>query len=709
MKKTLKLALGVVLTVGLMAPTFAQDQFPDVPDHHWAYDALARMKREGLLVGYPDGLFRGGRPASRYELAVAVHATYDRLRGLVDGLQKQIDELRGRPGTDVDVSEIRAQLKALSDEVARMRAWQQEIETLRKLATTFEKELAALGVDVEAMRRDLADLDRRVTALEERRLPVDIHGDANIVALGGFGGNSGGLPTYGLTVDGRPTGVGRFGMDPRTGMTPGYNNGVVGADRDLSIFHEAALDLTSANPEGPQWRATLVFGNMMGSMMQNVPGFNPAGNAGPFFNQGQPVPGRAFVEGPQDLYIQNLSVRFATSLVGQAVAAEIGRTGYRVSPYTFWRQDTTPYYANERWDDGRWMFDGAIIGLNFGAMKLNVFGGRTGNLRTVNGVEVQPMLAGTFNRTAFNYVPITGTGQGPGRPVGNDGLAFPIDQMLGLHLNVPLTARGSVDLTYILLDSNTILGNNINAPTVTTGTGAAQVVNRANRVAVYGLEGRFNFGALEVWGGAAKSDIMYNASRAITTGNNAYHVNAGWTAPRWGIQGGFRRIEERFAAPGDWGRIGIWWNPRAIEGAMASAHFNITDDWRLRASGEWYQGTEPAANFPGAFNDSDRVDRYVVGLEYRFAANWDLALGAEWVDWRLGAGGGRPAANPTERWYNIGFGWTLGPQARMSFLWQISEYNGQAAVFSPWQGAIAGLNNNQARGGLITTQLSVKF
>ncbi|HZH98073.1 MAG TPA: S-layer homology domain-containing protein, partial [Fimbriimonadaceae bacterium] len=69
MNKTLKLALGAVLTAGVMTSAMAQDNFPDVPDNHWAYEALARMKREGLLVGYPDGLFRGNRPASRYELA----------------------------------------------------------------------------------------------------------------------------------------------------------------------------------------------------------------------------------------------------------------------------------------------------------------------------------------------------------------------------------------------------------------------------------------------------------------------------------------------------------------------------------------------------------------------------------------------------------------------------------------------------------------
>ena len=44
MKNTLKYALGAVLTAALVAPAMAQDNFPDVPENHWAYEALAKMK-----------------------------------------------------------------------------------------------------------------------------------------------------------------------------------------------------------------------------------------------------------------------------------------------------------------------------------------------------------------------------------------------------------------------------------------------------------------------------------------------------------------------------------------------------------------------------------------------------------------------------------------------------------------------------------------
>jgi len=36
----------------------------------WAREAVAWVRKEGLMSGYPDGSFRGGEPVSRQELAV---------------------------------------------------------------------------------------------------------------------------------------------------------------------------------------------------------------------------------------------------------------------------------------------------------------------------------------------------------------------------------------------------------------------------------------------------------------------------------------------------------------------------------------------------------------------------------------------------------------------------------------------------------------
>ncbi|MBN8689148.1 MAG: S-layer homology domain-containing protein, partial [Armatimonadetes bacterium] len=55
MKSTFRIALAVAMTTLFVVPAMAQDNFPDVPENHWAFEAIENLKREGILVGYPDG------------------------------------------------------------------------------------------------------------------------------------------------------------------------------------------------------------------------------------------------------------------------------------------------------------------------------------------------------------------------------------------------------------------------------------------------------------------------------------------------------------------------------------------------------------------------------------------------------------------------------------------------------------------------------
>ena len=63
-----------VLAISLAAPSHAQDAklFQDVPQSHWAYESVSDLQTKGILLGYPDGYFRGKRPLTRYEFAVAL-------------------------------------------------------------------------------------------------------------------------------------------------------------------------------------------------------------------------------------------------------------------------------------------------------------------------------------------------------------------------------------------------------------------------------------------------------------------------------------------------------------------------------------------------------------------------------------------------------------------------------------------------------------
>ncbi|MBL8066765.1 MAG: S-layer homology domain-containing protein, partial [Chthonomonadaceae bacterium] len=149
-----KVALLAVVGAMTVVPALAQDNFPDVPENHWAFEAVENLKREGILVGYPDGRVRGSRFMTRYEFAVALNAAYKKLMSMNSGLADQIEEMKKMVGTGSD-GDLKAQLSDLQKQLAAMKSWGDDIAAMKKMAGTFEKELASLGVDVEAMKKDL--------------------------------------------------------------------------------------------------------------------------------------------------------------------------------------------------------------------------------------------------------------------------------------------------------------------------------------------------------------------------------------------------------------------------------------------------------------------------------------------------------------------------------------------------------------------------
>ncbi len=115
----------------LTLPALAAPLFPDVPENHWAKDAVAALAAKGLVEGYPDGTFKGDRSASRWETAMIV-----------------------------------ARLLAKMEQEHATFATKAELDELRKLANALREELDALGVRVDNLEENVGQLDKRVTELE---------------------------------------------------------------------------------------------------------------------------------------------------------------------------------------------------------------------------------------------------------------------------------------------------------------------------------------------------------------------------------------------------------------------------------------------------------------------------------------------------------------------------------------------------------------
>ncbi|NLG78520.1 MAG: hypothetical protein GX492_01640 [Firmicutes bacterium] len=71
MKRYMPIALAAVLVLALAVPT-AAGPFADVPENHWAYEAVKQLAAYGLVEGFPDGTFKGAEPMTRYQMAMVI-------------------------------------------------------------------------------------------------------------------------------------------------------------------------------------------------------------------------------------------------------------------------------------------------------------------------------------------------------------------------------------------------------------------------------------------------------------------------------------------------------------------------------------------------------------------------------------------------------------------------------------------------------------
>jgi hypothetical protein len=142
MKKNLIVALALVFVLGIAGTAFAAaNPFVDVPAKHWAYDAVSKLAKAGILDGYGDGTYRGERLASRYEMAQATAKAMAR------------------------ADKADAQMKALID----------------KLAVEFAAELNNLGVRVAKLEKNASSIkfwgDSRLRVQSNNAMALDVDGN----------------------------------------------------------------------------------------------------------------------------------------------------------------------------------------------------------------------------------------------------------------------------------------------------------------------------------------------------------------------------------------------------------------------------------------------------------------------------------------------------------------------------------------------------
>ncbi|WP_344870032.1 S-layer homology domain-containing protein [Deinococcus aetherius] len=145
----------------------------DVPAGHWAKDAIDRLVSQGIILGYPDGTYRGTQNLTRYEAAVILARLLDQVR------QGQVNTGNLSPETLTSlqnaIQELAADLTALGVRVSDLEENAVNREDFTRLEARVE-ELAAARGDADAiaqLQSQIADLTARADDYDALRADID--------------------------------------------------------------------------------------------------------------------------------------------------------------------------------------------------------------------------------------------------------------------------------------------------------------------------------------------------------------------------------------------------------------------------------------------------------------------------------------------------------------------------------------------------------
>lgn len=143
-----------------------------VPFEHWAYDACQQMSDLGIIIGYPDGTWRGDRPLTRYEFAMAVSRLVDQFTSQRQTMPPGPAGAAGQPGPPglpgpagpPGPSGPQGPVGPPGQAAISL----QVITTINNLEREFADEIKLLHRDLDLLSADVGTLDARVDALPAR-------------------------------------------------------------------------------------------------------------------------------------------------------------------------------------------------------------------------------------------------------------------------------------------------------------------------------------------------------------------------------------------------------------------------------------------------------------------------------------------------------------------------------------------------------------
>lgn len=642
--------LGASLALALVVPAQAQnapDMFKDLDTSHWAYAATESLRSKGIVIGYPDGYFRGKRTLTRYEFAVALDRALKSIMA--------VPGPKGDQGAKGDQGE-----KGDRGEQGPPGMTPEEVAKLRALADEFRRELAKLGNDMNAVNRRLDQLAKDI---------ADIRG-----ILAAMPKISGGAALF-MRSD---------------NVNGGYvdKDGIVNPlGNKQYVAHVYELGIAANVKGGATVKAAIDVDNYLNSRP------NTFGQSIGFQGGIPPGPPTLSSSVPADVRLRSLEINTPFNGLGRGSNLTLGRFGMHLSHFTWWKPDFDTYFANPFVDDGMYYGDGARLNARFGSVGVSVFAQQLSSNQGTSGFAVNTPLAGIAvdSETGGPIALFKGAGNKPiAQPYQGQ---MNVDQILGVTAGVNLHLLQGTHLNVTAIQAAQTIG-------ATPGYNGVEVLGADAQVKL----------TSKVTLSADYGKTNTNTGRFTTVNphqNNAFNANVGFNIGKLNLAAGYKYIDPLFYAPGYWGRIGNWINPTNIQGPTVRAGYDFSSNLSFNIGGDFYQ---PAHNETGnnGLGGDDEITRVLAGLKFGLSKNFAITADWEGVYWKLVSAGNRTALSngttihPTESYLTLGTGYHLTDSTLLKLAYQIGDFNGHGSLNE-------GSTGTRSNFGVFTASAAVKF
>ena len=165
MKKLNKFIVALLLASAVTTVQAATNQsklYSDVPTNHWAYKAVEDLTQKGLIVGFPNGTFKGNKPLTRYSFAVVVSRMLERYAELTEN------------GNFVSQKDLKTLEDLVSEFVTEIESISEDIKTLKSDVSDIKTDVKKNKTDISELKEKSNEIDSRLDNLGKVKVRGDI-------------------------------------------------------------------------------------------------------------------------------------------------------------------------------------------------------------------------------------------------------------------------------------------------------------------------------------------------------------------------------------------------------------------------------------------------------------------------------------------------------------------------------------------------------